>query len=71
MQFYTIMGYFPVLRREMNKEFKRLGFKDIKEKRWLLHKVLGYAPTLKGMTIAEMERIIDYLRKYKSIAEIE
>jgi hypothetical protein len=65
------MGYFPVLRREMSKEFKRLGFKDIKEKRWFLHKVLNDTPAFTNMTIAEMEIVISELRKYKSIDEIK
>jgi hypothetical protein len=68
---YTIMGYFPVLRREMSKEFKRVGFKDIKEKRWFLHKVLDDAPAFTNMTIAEMEMVINELRKYKNVSEIE
>jgi hypothetical protein len=68
---YTIMGYFPVLRREMAKEFKRLGFKNIKEKRWFLHKVLGDAPAFTKMTIAEMELVISELRKYENVSEIQ
>jgi hypothetical protein len=68
---YTIMGYFPVLRREMNKHFKRVGFKDIKEKRWFLHKVLGYVPALSNMTISEIEIVIYELGKYKNIDEIQ
>jgi hypothetical protein len=71
MQFYTIMGYFPVLKREMTKEFKRVGFKDIKEKRWFLHKVLGHVPTFKEMTIAEMQRVIEELGKYQNVTEIK
>jgi hypothetical protein len=68
---YTIMGLFPVLRRKMNKEFERLGFKNIKEKRWFFNKVLGYPATINGMTIAELETVIHELKKYNSISEIE
>ncbi|MCY9156354.1 hypothetical protein [Bacillus haynesii] len=70
MQYYTVIGYFPVLKRRMDKEFKRVGFGNIKEKRWFLHKVLGYAPTLKGMTITEMEKVISELGQYNNIDEI-
>jgi hypothetical protein len=68
---YTIMGLFPVLRREMNKEFKRLGFNNIKEKRWFFNKVLGYPATINEMTIAELETVIHELKKYNSISEIK
>jgi hypothetical protein len=68
---YTIMGLFPVLRREMNKEFERLGFKNIKEKRWFFNKVLGYPTTINGMTIAELETVIHELKKYNDITEIK
>ncbi|MGG3920486.1 hypothetical protein ABEV41_00800 [Geobacillus thermodenitrificans] len=67
---YTIMGLFPVLRREMNKEFKRLGFKNIKEKRWLFNKVLGYPAIINEMTISELETVICELKKYNNISEI-
>jgi len=70
MYFYTAMGYFPVLRREMDKEFKRVGFGNIKEKRWFLHRILGYVPALNGMKIAEMEKVIGELKKYDNISEI-
>ena len=68
---YTIMGLFPVLRREMNKEFKRLGFKNIKEKRWFFNKVLGCPATINKMTIAELKTVIRELKKYNSISEIQ
>jgi hypothetical protein len=71
VQYYTVIGCFPVLKRKMNKEFKRVGFGNIKEKRWFLHKVLGYAPTLKEMTIAEMEKVISELGHYNNIDEIK
>ncbi|ASS60735.1 hypothetical protein MOF52_16920 [Bacillus inaquosorum] len=67
---YTTLGYFPVLRRKLSKEFKRLGFNSLKEKRWFLAKVLGYAPNFKEMSIAEMERVIDELTKYENVNEI-
>ncbi|AXH71226.1 hypothetical protein BSP38_184 [Bacillus phage BSP38] len=70
-KYYTIMGYFPILRRKMDAEFKRVGFKNIKEKRWVLNKVLGKAPYLNSMSIVEMERIISELQKYNSVSEIE
>ncbi|QZA70235.1 hypothetical protein 278BB001_84 [Bacillus phage 278BB001] len=69
--YYTIMGYFPVLRRKMDAEFKRVGFKNIKEKRWFLNKVLGKAPYLSNMSIMEMERVISELQKYNNVSEIE
>ncbi|UPI12941.1 hypothetical protein [Bacillus phage SBSphiJ5] len=69
--YYTMMGYFPVLRRKMDAEFKRVGFKNIKEKRWFLNKVLGKAPYLNSMSIVEMERIISELQKYEDVSEIE
>ena len=67
---YTIMGLFPALRREMNKEFKRLGFKNTKEKRWFFNKVLGYPVTINEMTISELETVICELKKYNNISEI-
>ncbi|QXN70284.1 hypothetical protein INTERNEXUS_244 [Bacillus phage vB_BspM_Internexus] len=67
---YTLMGYFPVLRRKMNAEFKRVGFKNIKEKRWFFNKVLGKTPYLNDMTIAEMEQVIFELQKYNNVNEI-
>ncbi|AYJ75268.1 hypothetical protein BSP36_181 [Bacillus phage BSP36] len=55
----------------MDAKFKRVGFKNIKEKRWFLNKVLGKAPYLNSMSIVEMERIISELQKYNSVSEIE
>lgn len=33
---YTVFGLSPILKREMNNQFKRLGFKDLKEKKVVL-----------------------------------
>lgn len=68
---YTTLGYFPVLRRKLSKEFKRLGFNNLKEKRWFLAKVLGYAPNFNEMSIAEMETVIGELAKYENLNEIK
>ncbi|MGF7535000.1 hypothetical protein AAGG74_15125 [Bacillus mexicanus] len=67
---YTTLGYFPILRRKLSKEFKRLGFNNLKEKRWFLAKVLGYAPNFNEMSIAEMETVIGELAKYENLNEI-
>lgn len=67
---YTTLGYFPVLRRKLSKEFKRLGFNNLKEKRWFLAKVLGYAQNFSEMSIVELERVIDELTKYENLNEI-
>lgn len=68
---YTVFGLYPILRRELNNHFKRLGFKDLKEKRWLLSKVLGYSPFFSEMTINELKKVIEELNKYKMISEIK
>lgn len=47
----------------MNKEFKRVGIKDIKEKRWFLQETLGSVPYLSGMTLAELEAVIKSLQE--------
>lgn len=53
---YTVFGLYPILRREVNNHFKRLGFKDLKEKRWFLNKVLGYSPFFSEMAINELKK---------------
>ncbi|MGN7324919.1 hypothetical protein ACTHPT_14715 [Bacillus altitudinis] len=62
---YTVLGLYPILRRELNNHFKRLGFKDLKEKRWFLSNVLGYSPFFSEMTINELKKVIEALSKYK------
>lgn len=69
--YYTIMGASPVMRRKMDAEFKRVGFKNIKEKRWFLNKVLGKAPYLSDMSIVDMSKVITELQKYEDVSEIE
>lgn len=68
---YTVFGLQPILKREMNNQFKRLGFKDLKEKRWFLSKVLGYSPYFSEMTINEMKIVVSELKKYDAISEIK
>lgn len=68
---YTVFGLYPILRRELNNHFKRLGFKDLKEKRWFLCKVLGYSPYFSEMTINELKIVIEELNKYKDISDIK
>ncbi|PAD84990.1 hypothetical protein CHH57_02100 [Niallia circulans] len=58
-----IAGFFQAnseLRNEMSKQFKKKNY-NLKEKRFVVDKVLGYCPNFKDMTIAEMELVIDYL----------
>ncbi|WIT26292.1 hypothetical protein [Bacillus phage SPO1L3] len=69
--YYTMMGASPIMRRKMNEEFKRVGFKDIKEKRWFLNRVLGKAPYLSNMSIVDMSKVIEELRKYEDVSEVE
>lgn len=44
----------------MAKQFKKKNY-NLKEKRFIVNKVLGYSPNFKDMTIAEMESVINYL----------
>ncbi|MED3792470.1 hypothetical protein P4571_08435 [Niallia alba] len=58
-----IAGFFQAnseLRNEMSKQFKKRDY-TLKERRFIVNKVLGYCPNFKDMTIAEMELVIDYL----------
>lgn len=58
-----IAGFFQansVTRNEMAKQFKKKNY-NLKEKRFIVNKVLGYSPNFKDMTIAEMESVINYL----------
>jgi hypothetical protein len=60
-----IAGFFQQhndLRNEMKNEFKKKGY-SLKEKRFILGQVLGYAPYFSDMTISEMKEVIDYLKK--------
>ncbi|MEH7195468.1 hypothetical protein [Bacillus safensis] len=70
MLVYTVFGLQPILKKEMNNQFKRLGFKDLKEKRWFLSKVLGYSPYFSEMTINELNTVISELKKYNAISEM-
>jgi hypothetical protein len=60
--YYTFIGAFKPLRNQMNKEFKRVGITNIKEKRWFFQKVLGEVPYISEMTIAQLERVIEELQ---------
>lgn len=66
---YAVFGLNPILRRELNNHFKRLGFKDLKEKRWFLSKVIEYSPFFSEMTINELKKAIEELNKYKTISD--
>ncbi|MCY7500226.1 hypothetical protein [Bacillus pumilus] len=71
---YTVFGLYPILKKEMDNQFKRLGFKgfkDLKEKRWFLNKVLGCSPFFSEMTINELKTVISELKKYNAISEIK
>lgn len=50
-------------KREMNNQFKRKGY-SLKEKRFVINRVLGYLPNLKDMTISEMEVVVEYLKTH-------
>ncbi|MCA1064674.1 hypothetical protein QTG56_23990 (plasmid) [Rossellomorea sp. AcN35-11] len=51
----------PSLRTVMRSEFQKKGY-TIKEKRLILHRVLGYIPNMKEMTDQEKEKVIAFLR---------
>lgn len=61
------VGFFQAhqeLRKQMRKAFKEKGY-TLKEKRFVVHEVLGYTPYFSEMTISEMEQVIDHLQKTK------
>lgn len=68
---YTVFGLSHILKREMNNQFKRLGFNNLKEKRWFLIKVLGYSPYFSEMTINELKTVISELKKHNAISDIK
>jgi hypothetical protein len=53
------------LRTEMRNEFKKKGY-GIKEKRFILFKVLGYVPNIKDMSDQEKEKVIAFLRENRT-----
>lgn len=54
------------VRKEMNQEFKRLGY-NIKEKRFVIHQVLGYTPYLSELTNEEIVRVTRHLKTLEPI----
>lgn len=59
---YTTIGMFGYLRKELRKEFKRVGISKVKDKYGYCIQVLGKAPYLNEMSLSEMETVIRALR---------
>ncbi|WP_208765081.1 hypothetical protein [Bacillus sp. ISTL8] len=62
MMFASFFQAHRETKRTMNEEFKGRGLNNIKVKRFIFGRVLGYAPNIKDMTISEMEQVIHYLK---------
>lgn len=61
---YTFMGIFPVLRRQLHAESKRVGY-DRKQKKDFIAIKIGKSTTIKDLTISQLEFLIDELRNIK------